>query len=165
MANQQFFSHVGLCWYSSCVEPVLSRRKMSCTRTQHSVSGEADHTVQAIACTVFVLMQQSKRGTCNKELFWPPLKPKTANCFSPISFDWFIRRKTEVYNLSIYLNFTLAMVTKIGHKIGLKQRNCHFMSRSHIHGLDARLATDTIRHHSWQSVLVRSFPYCTRNHT
>ena len=39
------------------------------------------------------------------------------------------------------------------------------MPRSHIHGLDAGLATDTIRHHSRQSVLVRSFPYCIRNHT
>ena len=39
------------------------------------------------------------------------------------------------------------------------------MPRSHINGLDARLATDTIRHDSWQSALVRSFPYCIRNHT
>ena len=39
-----------------------------------------------------------------------------------------------------------------------------FMPRSHIHRLDAGLATDTIRHHSWQSVLIRSFPYCIRNH-
>ena len=36
------------------------------------------------------------------------------------------------------------------------------MPRSHIHGLDAGLATNV---HSWQSVLVRSFPYCIRNHT
>ena len=36
------------------------------------------------------------------------------------------------------------------------------MPRSHIHGLDAGLATDV---HSWQSVLVRSFPYCIRYHT
>ena len=42
---------------------------------------------------------------------------------------------------------------------------CYVMPRSHIHGLNAGLATDTIRHHSWQSVLVRSFPYCIRNHT
>ena len=41
----------------------------------------------------------------------------------------------------------------------------NFMPRSHIYGLDARLATDTIRHHSWQLLLVRSFPYCIRNHT
>ena len=31
------------------------------------------------------------------------------------------------------------------------------MPRSHIHGLDAGLATDTIQHHLGQSVLVRSF--------
>ena len=36
------------------------------------------------------------------------------------------------------------------------------MPRSHIHGLDAGLATDTIRHHSWHSGLVRNSPYCIR---
>ena len=41
----------------------------------------------------------------------------------------------------------------------------YLLPRSHIHGLDARLATHTILHHSWQSVLVRSFPSCIRNHT
>ena len=39
------------------------------------------------------------------------------------------------------------------------------MPRSHIHGFDAGLATDTILHHPWQSVLVRIFPCCIRNHT
>ena len=34
-------------------------------------------------------------------------------------------------------------------------RSWSVMPRSHIHGLDAGLATDV---HSWQSVLVRSFP-------
>ena len=38
------------------------------------------------------------------------------------------------------------------------------MSRSHIDRLDSGLATDTIRHHPWQSVLVCRFPYCIRNH-
>ena len=28
--------------------------------------------------------------------FGPPPEPKTENCFSPISFAWFIRRITEV---------------------------------------------------------------------
>ena len=37
-----------------------------------------------------------QRGTCIKGLIWPPLEPKTENCFSQISFDWFIRRITEV---------------------------------------------------------------------
>ena len=37
-----------------------------------------------------------KGGTCIKGLFWPTLEQKTENCFSPISFDWFIRRITEV---------------------------------------------------------------------
>ena len=39
------------------------------------------------------------------------------------------------------------------------------MPRSHIHGFDAGLATDTILNHPWQSVLVRIFPYCIRNYT
>ena len=39
------------------------------------------------------------------------------------------------------------------------------MPRQHIHGPDAGLAADTIRHHSWQSLLVRSFPYCISNLT
>ena len=39
------------------------------------------------------------------------------------------------------------------------------MPRSHIHGLDAVLATITIRHRSWQSVLVRRFPCCIHIHT
>ena len=38
----------------------------------------------------------SERGTCIKGLLWPPLEPKTENCFSQISFDWFIRRMAEV---------------------------------------------------------------------
>ena len=38
----------------------------------------------------------------------------------------------------------------------------YLMPRSHIHGLDAGLATDV---HSWQSVLVLSFPHCIRHHT
>ena len=70
--------------------------------------------------------KRHKRGTCIKVLFWPPQEPKAENCFSPISFDWFIRRITDVLNCDIYLNFTVAMVTKMADTIGLKQRNCHF---------------------------------------
>ena len=46
-----------------------------------------------------------------KVLIWLLLEPKTENCFSPISSDWFIRRITEVLKFGIYLNFTVAMVT------------------------------------------------------
>ena len=60
---------------------------------------------------------------CIKGLIWPPLEPKTENCFSPISFDWFIRRITEVYNFS---NFTIAMVTKMANKIGENRVNAIF---------------------------------------
>ena len=41
-------------------------------------------------------MYKLERGTCIKGLFWPPIEPKSENCFSPISLDWFIRRITEV---------------------------------------------------------------------
>ena len=57
---------------------------------------------------------------CIKGLIWPPLDPKTENCFSHISFDWFIRRMTKVYNFGIYLNDTVAMVTKMADKTGIK---------------------------------------------
>ena len=42
------------------------------------------------------LLSDRKRGMCIKGLIWPPLEPKTENCFSQISFVWFIRRMTEV---------------------------------------------------------------------
>ena len=38
------------------------------------------------------------------------------------------------------------------------------MPRSHIQGLGAGLATDTIRHHQWQSLFVRKFQYCIHSH-
>ena len=60
-------------------------------------------------------------GMCIKGLFWPPLEPKTENCFSPISFDWFIRGISGVLNFGIYFNFTVN-VAKMANKIGSKQR-------------------------------------------
>ena len=45
---------------------------------------------------VHACIQFTKRGMCIEGLFWPPLESKTENCFSQISFDWFIRRITEV---------------------------------------------------------------------
>ena len=32
---------------------------------------------------------------CIKGVFWPPFEPKTENRFSPIAFDWCIRRMPE----------------------------------------------------------------------
>ena len=49
----------------------------------------------------------------------PPLKPKTESCFSPISFDWFIRRITKVLKSGVYLPFTVAIVTKMTAKMDL----------------------------------------------
>ena len=63
---------------------------------------------------------------CIKGLIWPPLGPKIENCFSQISFDWFISRINEVKKIGIYINFTVAMVTKMADKIGIDYRNCHF---------------------------------------
>ena len=56
----------------------------------------------------------------------PLLSQKLKIAFSQISFDWFIRRITVVIDFRIYLNFTVAMVTKRVDKIGIKQRSCHF---------------------------------------
>ena len=36
-------------------------------------------------------------GRCIKKLILPPLEPKTKNCFSTVSIDWFIRRITEKF--------------------------------------------------------------------
>ena len=58
---------------------------------------------------------------CIMGLIWPPLEPKTESCFSsPISSDWFIKRIINMFNSDIYLTFTVAMVTKMTNKIGLK---------------------------------------------
>ena len=58
--------------------------------------------------------------------FGPLLSKKTENCFSPICFDWFIRRITEVLNFWIYLDFTVAMLAKMANKIGFVLKNCHY---------------------------------------
>ena len=47
------------------------------------------------------MVAMTTKGAYIKGLIWPPLEPKTENCFSPISFDWFIRRITEVYVFAI----------------------------------------------------------------
>ena len=44
----------------------------------------------------YLSIKDLERGTCIKGLLWPPLEPKTENCFSQISFDWFIRKIIEV---------------------------------------------------------------------
>ena len=62
-------------------------------------------------------------GVRIKGLFWSPLEPTTETCFSPLSFDWFHRKISEVLNFGLYLKSTVAMVTKMADQIGLKQRN------------------------------------------
>ena len=54
-----------------------------------------------------------QRATCIRS-------QKTESCFSPISSDKFIRRLTQVYISGIYLTLTVAMVTKMANKTGLK---------------------------------------------
>ena len=61
-----------------------------------------------------------QRGMCIKGQIWPPWEPKTESCFSPISSNWFISRMVEGYNSCIYFTFSVAMVTKMAEKIGLK---------------------------------------------
>ena len=41
-------------------------------------------------------VEVTERGACIKGLIWPHLEQQIKNCFSSISFDWFIRRITEV---------------------------------------------------------------------
>ena len=62
-------------------------------------------------------------------LIWPPLEPKTENCFSPISFVWFIRRKPAVLFFRIYSTFTVAMVTKMADKNRLKIEKFPFWTK------------------------------------
>ena len=45
---------------------------------------------------VLVVTDWFQRGMCIKGLKRHPLEQKTENCFSQISFDWFIRRMAEV---------------------------------------------------------------------
>ena len=52
--------------------------------------------------------------------FGPPMRPKNEICFSPNSSYWFIRTITQVYKSDISLTFTVAMVTKMAAKTGLK---------------------------------------------
>ena len=91
----------------------------------YSSSIETVH-VFTIGYVVFALRTPHNRHTCMKGLYCPSLEQKTEHCFTPISFDWFIRRITEVLTIDIYLNLTVAMLTKMANKKGLKQRNCHF---------------------------------------
>ena len=39
---------------------------------------------------------EKERATCINAQIWPPLEPKTANCVSSVSSNWFIRRITQV---------------------------------------------------------------------
>ena len=75
--------------------------------------------------------------------------------------------RISLIKTNVDLNDLLTSMPNIFNSGGLSEERKLYsdMPRSHIHGLDAGLATDTIRHHPWQSVLVRSFPYCIRNHT
>ena len=45
---------------------------------------------------ISLYVNKVQKGMCIKGLNWPPLELKTENCFSQISFDWFVRRMTEV---------------------------------------------------------------------
>ena len=55
---------------------------------------------------------------CIKRLFWPPMRPKNDNCFSPVASNKFIRTVAQVSKSGIDSIFTVAMVTKMAAKIG-----------------------------------------------
>ena len=65
-----------------------------------------------------------KKGVCAlRGYFGPPIpEPKTENCFSPISLDWFIRRITGVKFLHLFKFYRCYGNKNDQHK----QRNCHF---------------------------------------
>ena len=48
------------------------------------------------------------------------MRPKSEIRFSPNSSHWFIRTMTQVYKSDISLTLTVAMVTKMAAKTGLK---------------------------------------------
>ena len=70
-----------------------------------------------------------EKGTCIKGLFWPPLEPKTKKCFSPISFDWFIRRITEAKNFGIYFKFYRCYGNKNARQNRLKTEKMPFRTK------------------------------------
>ena len=73
--------------------------------------------------------QPYKGGTCIKGLFWPSLEPKTENCFSPISFDWFIRRITEVEKIRHLLKLKHCYGNKNGRQNRLKTEKLPFWTK------------------------------------
>ena len=87
----------------SCFEPNLD---LNCLQTLSSGVAkfalffqnhdQLDHSGYPRIVSIIIHTLAKKGYVHLKGLFWPPLEPKTENCFSPFSFDWFIRRITEV---------------------------------------------------------------------
>ena len=70
---------------------------------------------------IIVLCQKNvgkQIDTCVKRLFWPPIRLKNKNCFSPISSHQFIRTIALMLTSGIDLTFTATMGTKMAAKIG-----------------------------------------------
>ena len=60
----------------------------------------------------------------------PLWRKKLKFAFQKTNFlDWFIRRMAEVQNFSIYLNFTIAMVTKKGRQNLYKIEKLPFLAK------------------------------------
>ena len=72
------------------------------------------------------LLYKARRAICIKGLIWPPLEPKTASCFSPISSDWFIERITSSVKFWHLFNFYRYYASKKGLQNRLKNENCLF---------------------------------------
>ena len=89
-----------------------SELKLNKTNTSDTVAAFLD--LHLSVCNDIV---PTKRATCIKRLFWPPMRQKMKFTFHQILF---IRIMAKVYKSDISLTFTVAMVTKLAAKIGRK---------------------------------------------
>ena len=84
--------------------------------------------------TVIVSFKKSthfnpKEPRALSRFFGPPLKPKNGSCITPISSDCFIRSITQMFKCSIYLTFTVAIVTENGRRNRLKIGRSSFWTK------------------------------------
>ena len=90
---------------------MYNHKQMYCTWAKPQINAHAD-------------LSSGKRrstGLCAlRGYFGPPVRPKLKVAFLPVSFYWFIRTIAKVLKSGINLTLTIAIVTKMAAKIGLK---------------------------------------------
>ena len=112
---------------------------------------------------------ESFRGSEQKHAAMPKLK--TVEVYST-TVTYLIKKTVTCYSKEL-VHESLVLIALLSHESSCEHLLMHRLTRGlvarlssiclsnaqvTIHGLDAGLAMNTIRHHSWQSVLVRSFP-------